>query len=544
MTGLVLHIVRKDARQHRGFLGLWVVLIVVRALTIGVGLDTWLPLPLRAPDSAIATVHPLAVAYVVLSVLHVAILVALTVLIVQADLLVGTTAFWLTRPIPRTTLAAAKLISLALWLIAVPVLFDVLVLTGNGFKGTAVLLAIAAGLIERTAVVLPVAALAAITADIAMFSVIAVSVGGGCVMAQFFISTVFRLSSAERFAGSVTSARAVGLALALIACLAALLVQIRTCRPRRTWPILVTGALLLLVVANRWTLDLSPGPRQLEPGWFDTNTVRPTMRVPTAAPNSGSTSVRLNVGSQTPRPDVELVPLGIEGSLVAGNRPPEPWSRRIGMSAFESRLPAAQRSRAAEISAALGGGFASLNVVDAGTPDIETDVLLPTDRLSGLGESGVSPRFEGNVRIGALGYLIGASLSLAPGATVDAGGHRISILSSLCEAGVGCDVVVRDRAAAMLTDIRPASEVQFLVVNRQRRQYLVVTGRRQVEFGSGSFALIAEHLAVTHRLLRFEPNDAFRESVSDAWLRGAEFAVMVTRDLGAFTRPVVSEPLR
>jgi len=47
--------------------------------------------------------------YMVLSVLHLALLVTTAVQLVQGDRLVGTTAFWLTRPVSRGALLASKL---------------------------------------------------------------------------------------------------------------------------------------------------------------------------------------------------------------------------------------------------------------------------------------------------------------------------------------------------------------------------------------------------------------------------------------------------
>src|SRR5262249_27064708 len=47
---------------------------------------------------------------------------------IQAERLVGTTAFWMTRPIPRTTLLASKLLGLALWVLVPTLMLETILM--------------------------------------------------------------------------------------------------------------------------------------------------------------------------------------------------------------------------------------------------------------------------------------------------------------------------------------------------------------------------------------------------------------------------------
>jgi hypothetical protein len=107
---LVLHIVWKDARRLRWPLAAWLTLVALNlaigfSLVLGGGLGDWPVARLQDITGGLA-------------VLELGLTFVLTALLVQEDGLVGSTAFWLTRPIARGRLLAAKLAGwfLLLWL--------------------------------------------------------------------------------------------------------------------------------------------------------------------------------------------------------------------------------------------------------------------------------------------------------------------------------------------------------------------------------------------------------------------------------------------
>ena len=104
MMELIRHLAWRDLRSQRVPLLVWAAVLALQATVILVN-------PTRQPRLLNGLGVP------VLRYLMTALVAAL---IIQRDALVGTTAFWLTRPIPRTTFFVSKLVSLAAVLIAVP----------------------------------------------------------------------------------------------------------------------------------------------------------------------------------------------------------------------------------------------------------------------------------------------------------------------------------------------------------------------------------------------------------------------------------------
>jgi hypothetical protein len=99
----------------------------------------------------------------------------LAALIIQRDPLVGTTAFWLTRPITRTTLLVSKLVSLATVLVVVPWVVVLIVWWSMGAVAADVLRAATAVAIEQGVVTLLAAMAACITSSLTHFVVAVVA---------------------------------------------------------------------------------------------------------------------------------------------------------------------------------------------------------------------------------------------------------------------------------------------------------------------------------------------------------------------------------
>jgi len=99
----------------------------------------------------------------------------LAALIIQGDSLVGTTAFWLTRPITRTTLLVSKLVSLATVLVVVPWVVVLIVWWSMGAVPADVLRAATAVAIEQGVVTLLAAMAACITSSLTHFVVAVVA---------------------------------------------------------------------------------------------------------------------------------------------------------------------------------------------------------------------------------------------------------------------------------------------------------------------------------------------------------------------------------
>jgi hypothetical protein len=109
-VNLLLHQQRKDLRQHRSLLLAWLGVLLLRAL-----------LELHAASSTpAALLSAVDLAGTCLDVVHVALLVVLAAVLVQADPATGATAFWLTRPIPGWQMLLSKGLTAVALLVLLP----------------------------------------------------------------------------------------------------------------------------------------------------------------------------------------------------------------------------------------------------------------------------------------------------------------------------------------------------------------------------------------------------------------------------------------
>jgi len=121
---LTLHLVACDLRYLRHYLGLWLGLVVLQAVLVGYA--PHLPLVDRTQFFSLSSLAWL------LAVLNICLLAVIVVQLVQKDCVVGSTAFWLSRPVSRARLLAGKVLFLALAIILPSLLVEVGLLHFSG----------------------------------------------------------------------------------------------------------------------------------------------------------------------------------------------------------------------------------------------------------------------------------------------------------------------------------------------------------------------------------------------------------------------------
>ena len=113
-------------------------------------------------------------------------------LVVQSDSLVGTTAFWLTRPISRVSLLRAKSLFVAGVFIVFPLLLELVVLVLNGLSWNAVLPAAFQIILEKSVLVLPVFLIASLTERFQKFVLAGLLAVSGAVVTWPLMSALVR----------------------------------------------------------------------------------------------------------------------------------------------------------------------------------------------------------------------------------------------------------------------------------------------------------------------------------------------------------------
>ncbi len=159
---LLIHQVVKDARLIRWLALAWVVLVMLLQ-----GITVRMALVPAGQDAAFAR---LAYGYTVIQALLVGLFAVIAVVVVQSDAALGTTAFWFTRPISVPVLLASKFVVSVILLMVVPIAADAIAMTIGGLSAADALSTIPVSLATQAAWLLPLLALAAITANLAQFA--------------------------------------------------------------------------------------------------------------------------------------------------------------------------------------------------------------------------------------------------------------------------------------------------------------------------------------------------------------------------------------
>ncbi len=530
MTAGARHIAWKDLRQHRLWIAAYLAVVVIRAVLVGSGVDAAL-----RDQRALAS---LGMAYVVLSVLHLALLVTTAVQLVQGDRLVGTTAFWLTRPVSRGALLASKAgVALAL-LVAVPVVLDGFVVACRVAPLDA-LGAVAEGVIIRLAVVLPIMTLAAVTGDLAVFVVAAIATVFGTLALQVLLQW---LKLAAWKSNDLVSSLIILVAIfAAVGSLTALVYQVFTRRTRRTVLIIVACIVLALSAVNRLDRPFVTASRALEPGWIDLARVSVALTAAAPAPLPGPLNAerpwqlmaRYEVRGSTP--NLVLRPFGFRTTVTLADGQVE-RTDAVQQLGWEVR--------------GLGSRLVHKDLVEHLLGDVQLlDARNVTEGISERAVAKLTPgayrvyserggRVETDVTLGALAYQACRDLPLAAGARGHCGDRQILMLSADYRDGQ-CLVSLRDVMANFMVDLRRRSTVTYVLVNRVTRQALTVGARDYASsyavFGRAASPLLAEHVATMRRNLAYEfPTDAPGQ-LDRNWLKDAVVVPLQIRDIGQFT---------
>jgi len=161
---LVAHLVRADVRRFRLLLAAWVLVEIADTVFTGVQ-------PLLTGDSrASMTIGLLAMVLFFTRWLGMIVIVAL---VVQTHPLVGSDAFWMTRPIPPRALFASKVLSLATTFLAVPALCVVVLMAAFRVPVEQIVLVAIQTILFQSLWVAIVMALSAMTRNLARFVLVA-----------------------------------------------------------------------------------------------------------------------------------------------------------------------------------------------------------------------------------------------------------------------------------------------------------------------------------------------------------------------------------
>jgi hypothetical protein len=247
---LISHQFRKDCVRLRVPIALWLLLVLLRAALIMPGIaepgeDAFLQMMFRT----LTTVVPL---------LQTILLLVMVPLLIQEEPLVGTTAFWFTRPIDGRMLFKSKMLFVVAVLILPPLLTEIAILGIHGSSAMQLVLAVPEILLEDGKFLAYVVILSALTQTFARYALLGASLFIGfflLVIVGASILWYFDLPAFLKGGGGAnrTDSAYVASTIFLIAIAAMILVgQYRTRDTRRTWIRVGITFLASLLISHYW----------------------------------------------------------------------------------------------------------------------------------------------------------------------------------------------------------------------------------------------------------------------------------------------------
>lgn len=268
---LTLHQFRKDLFRLRLPVALWLVLVLLRAALVIPGLAE------PGEDASLQVLYRLFTTLVPL--LQNILLLVMVPLLIQEEPLVGTTAFWFTRPIDGQMLFRSKMMLVAVIFILPPFVTEMVILAIHGSSASQLALAVPEILLEDMKFLVYVIILSALTQTFARYALL-----GASIFISYYllgIVAVILLSYFE-MPSFLRGARGAGLAdsqyvastVAVIAIAVLILVdQYRRRDTRRAWFRVGGAVLVTFMIGHFWPGDFLPHRHDRRETEIDTSAV-------------------------------------------------------------------------------------------------------------------------------------------------------------------------------------------------------------------------------------------------------------------------------
>ncbi|MCK5564806.1 MAG: hypothetical protein KAJ07_06130 [Planctomycetes bacterium] len=253
---IITHVFKKDLIRLRYLLIVWLLLIVVQ-LALGIYGQR-----LAVETFELQMFFPLLTKLV--SFLQGLMMIVIIPLIIQDDSVVGTTAFWFTRPISRKGLLGSKACTILAVLVLPLLAAELFVLGANGASGYQLLLAIPEVIIEKLAYIIPFAILASVTPKFSRYALVGIIVFAIVVVVMILLAVVGMIFPALRHSGNQDIYKIASLEASytvakhlyeIILGVIIISYQFMTRRTARTAMLVVGGYLLMWVGTNMWNID-------------------------------------------------------------------------------------------------------------------------------------------------------------------------------------------------------------------------------------------------------------------------------------------------
>jgi len=464
-VNLTTHLLKKDIRRSRGLLIAWLLLLILQGVLVSSSANPG-AFVVQTVDPMISRMVPLFKALL---------LIVIVPFVVQDDPLVGTTAFWLTRPISRGTLLRTKALYAAVVLVLPTLAVEIIVLAANGITLHDLALAVPEILLGQIELIVIIAIVAAVTPTFGKYAnagAVGVIIWAPVMLAVFF-------------------GRAVNLSLAKSSSVAAGLVTISVFGgvvahqylSGRTFRSIIAGCagiVAIFAVQFFWTWDfLSVPVRKNGVPPFDVS----ALKVALSQASGVGWGTRMQILAEieaTGGPSMySLRPTHVQPHLKLSNGS-ELHLKEAPKRKFSSPLTVDP------LVAALGGTPVTNREYWRGN-ESAISMLFMIDAETYEKYSNQPLNFSAEIDFIASKYQIAAEMPLAKGARSDRG-SRHSVITEVSQGPDGVDVILREWTPNLLFDRSNGSDQDptyryVYVLRNQKRNEAMVQGLGYSSFG-------------------------------------------------------------
>ncbi|RPJ70818.1 MAG: hypothetical protein EHM24_14335 [Acidobacteria bacterium] len=524
MIQLVLHHAAKDLRAVRPWLALWLALLLVNFVAMVPAVD----LAARQDDAVLG----LTVWTYLLAVLRVALGMLIVVRVVHADPPAGTTAFWLTRPLPSRAVLCAKLLVLG-GLVGASAAANLAGLLLNALEPAMVPVALAEIALFEAIPLLALAVVASLTRDTARL----VLAGLACLL-PYLAGRVITVNMTADGLDAHVGPGVLPLELIVVAfSLLCLSVQYLARRARRTLGLAGVGLALIAVVGS--VAPLQRDRAAVTTPWPGAASVSARLtpdspQGPAATLNvRQSRRIHANLELQGVAAGVVVRVQSVDGRLRFPDGHEVQFRQDLGWGTYTIT---GESGRDAQVTAAAAHALGAevFHAEDQHGWYMRIP-LAKTDTPEVMARKGMPGRYEATVTLVAHRLRLAGVLSRRPGSHIRTGSQGLTILER--RRNDSMDMLrVRLAKAALLWERTPALE--FLLVNRSRAEALPgYYNQRSARLEPLSpFYLWAPLSTVSFVKALLE-----NRGLDDTWFEGSELALLTIEEEGTFTKQVTMD---
>ena len=557
---LTMHVLRTDVRRFALPMLLWIGIAAAERIMQGVG-------PMASRDGLTEELFELGAGLLWLA--RVGLGGALIAFIVQAYPLVGSSAFWMTRPLPPGVLFGSRLLLVGVLFVGVPALFDAILMTVYRVQPVDIGLVILESAIVAAVAIVLVMVAAGWTRNFARFVVFCASaLAVGVVVVNLLLVLALStdaygavLTVVSEGAASIVTRPPDGtgalLAWLVITATGVVLLRVlyRTRSRARSMAIAAVGAVGACVIAVIWPWPLLQAEAPA-PGWAEAeSTVSIDVRPGTLSFDHAE--MRFGEAHRWRTARVRAFLTGL----------PHGWVATVGLERarleFEGGEVASSRIRGTTLPRDPGAPHpmhetlqAALDVDVLESPGLFPLAELPIlmARESELPPAGTAGMYRGEFKIDLRRVEVASVLPLRPGAAFQEGSFRLVLEDAFLGEG-GPRIRLRGSTARSMFQRLPPPTYSFYLRNRTARN--AVAGTLQREYlaspwfmalvGTSSWLESVRGFRANAALIRFPLITSFRlpsasappaggDSRNQAWLRDAELVIIRTVPAGSVDR--------